>query len=281
MKWRPGSCCRNIWRVTNIDSNIASPSTQSSSPTPGSSPPAPTGEGRHRRLFRWFLAHKVKSALLVLLGFVVIEALTIPYFSIARLKTENPRETALMRQRISEAEREGKPLKIFQHWVPLSHLPRQLIDAIIVAEDGTFYTHGGVDWFEVKESIEKNVKERRAARGASTITQQLAKNLFLSTSKDPIRKAKELVITLLLERFLTKDRILEIYLNSIEWGRGIFGIEAASQAYFGKPASSLSLEESLRLAAVIPSPLRHRPNSDTKYITRRKSIKQGCHEFCR
>lgn len=218
------------------------------------------------------MAHKVKSLLLLVLGFLLIEALTIPYISIARLKTENPRETALMRQRMDEARQGGKPLGISQRWVPLSRLPRQLIEAIIVAEDGTFYSHGGVDWFEVKESIEKNVKERRAARGASTITQQLAKNLYLSTSKDPLRKAKELIITLLLEHTLTKDRILEIYLNIIEWGRGVFGVEAASQAYFGKSASNLTLDESLRLAAVIPSPLRHRPDADTRYVIRRKQI---------
>ncbi len=112
----------------------------------------------------------------------------------------------------------------------------------------------------------------RAARGASTITQQLAKNLYLSTSKDPLRKAKELVITFLLEQLLTKDRILEIYLNVIEWGRGIFGVEAAARAYFGKSAADLTLDESVRLAAVIPSPLRHAPDADSRYVTRRKQM---------
>ncbi len=198
--------------------------------------------------------------------------MTIPWFAVARLKTENPRETALMRQRISEARSEGKTLTIKQTWIPLSKLPRHLIDAVVVAEDGTFYTHGGVDWFEVRESLEKNVKEQRAARGASTITQQLAKNLYLSTSKDPIRKAKELILTLLLERTLSKDRILEIYLNVIEWGRGVFGVDAAAHAYFGVSASQLTLDESLRLASVIPSPLRHRPDTDSPYVVRRKSI---------
>lgn len=180
--------------------------------------------------------------------------------------------TALMHQRMDEAQKKGVPFTINQRWVPLSHMPRQLKDAVIVAEDGTFYSHGGVDWFEVRESIAKNVQEHRAARGASTITQQLAKNLYLSTSKDPIRKAKELFITLLLERSLTKDRILEIYMNVIEWGPGIFGVEAAAQAYFGKSVSDLTLNESMRLAAVIPSPLRHRPDADTRYVARRTQI---------
>lgn len=203
---------------------------------------------------------------------VVAELLTIPWFSIARLKTENPKDTALMRQRTAEAREEGKALTIRQSWVPMSKLPRHLIDAVVVAEDGTFFAHGGVDWFEVRESIEKNVRERRAARGGSTITQQLAKNLYLSTSKDPIRKVKELMITLLLERMLTKERILEIYLNVIEWGRGVFGVEAAAETYFGKPASQLTLDESLRLASVIPSPLRHRPDTDSRYVLRRRGI---------
>lgn len=217
-------------------------------------------------------AHKARTVFIVAGLFLLIELLTIPYFSIVGLRTENPTQTALMRQRLKEAEREGKNLRISHRWVPLSRISKNLIDAVIVAEDGTFYTHGGVDWFEVKESIQKNIDERRAARGASTITQQLAKNLYLSTSKDPIRKLKELVITLLLEHELDKRRILELYLNVIEWGKGIFGVEAASQAFFGKPASSLTVEEATRLAAVIPSPLRHRPTDDSRYVLRRKQI---------
>lgn len=177
-----------------------------------------------------------------------------------------------MRQRVGEAEDEGKPLKIVQTWIPISRLPRHVLDAIVVAEDGTFYEHGGIDWFEVQESVERNLEEGRAARGASTITQQLAKNLFLSTSKDPIRKLKEVVITLLMEGQLSKRRILELYVNLIEWGRGVFGIEVAARTYFGKSASALSLEEATRLAAVIPSPLRHRPDVDSRYVLRRKAI---------
>jgi monofunctional biosynthetic peptidoglycan transglycosylase len=218
------------------------------------------------------MRHKVKTLLLILLVLILFEAATIPWFSIADLKHENPAVTSLMRQRLREAEEEGKTLNIAQHWIPLAQIPHHLIDAVVVAEDGTFFTHGGVDWFEVQESIEKNMREKRAARGASTITQQLAKNLFLSTSKDPVRKLKEFIITLMLERMLTKDRILEIYLNIIEWGRGIFGIEAAARTYFGKSAGALSLEESIRLAAVIPSPLKHRPDVDSRYVLRRKEI---------
>jgi monofunctional glycosyltransferase len=242
----------------------ATPFTES----PGSNPSGT----RMQRVRSWIRSHPIKTGLLCLAGVVLIELLTIPWFSIGSLKTENPGPTALMRQRLGEADRDGKPLKIVQQWIPIGRIPQHVIDAVVVAEDGTFFEHGGIDWFEVQESIEKNIEEGRAARGASTITQQLAKNLYLSTSKDPVRKLKEVVITLLLERTLNKQRILEIYLNIIEWGRGIFGIEAAARTFFGKSASALTLEEGARLAAVIPSPLLHRPDADTRYVIRRKGI---------
>ncbi len=227
---------------------------------------------RLKRALRWIASHKLLTLLLVIVGFVLIQVATIPWFGVPRLRDQNPKETALMRQRIDEAETKGKTLVIRQSWVPLSRLPKYLTDAIIVAEDGTFYEHDGFDWFEVRESLEKNIKERRPSRGGSTITQQLAKNLYLSTSKDPLRKAREMVITMLLEQNLSKQRILELYVNLIEWGDGIFGVDAAARRYFGMPASALSLEESLRLAAVIPSPLRHRPDVDSRYVLRRSEI---------
>lgn len=235
-------------------------------------PPSP---GRLQRILMWMRAHKWKTAFVLFGAVLLFEILTLPYYGIYRLRTENPSETALMRQRMREAEDDEKTLKITYRWIPLSRVPRHVINAIIVAEDGTFYEHGGIDWFEVQESFEKNLEEGRPARGASTITQQLAKNLFLSTSKDPIRKLKEVAITLMLEQVLSKQRILELYLNIIEWGRGIFGIEAASRAYFGKSASALTLDEAARLAAVIPSPLRHQPNIDSRYVLRRKAIVLG------
>jgi monofunctional glycosyltransferase len=225
-----------------------------------------------KRVLAWIRAHMWKTALLLIGAFVLFEILSLPYFGVYRLRSDNPDETALMRQRLREAEKEGKQLKIVNQWIPLSRVPKHVQEAIIVAEDGTFYEHGGIDWFEVQESLEKNLEEGRPARGASTITQQLAKNLFLSTSKDPIRKLKEVAITLMMEKALSKQRILEIYINIVEWGRGIFGIEAAARTYFGKSASALTLEEATRLAAVIPSPLRHRPDADSKYVLRRKAI---------
>ncbi len=247
-----------------------------------SEPEIPTSEQQPTRtasavktVWAWVRTHKFTTLLLLVAAFVAYVILSIPYFGILSLGSENPRETALMRQRLAEADDDGKPLKITQTWIPIGRIPKYVLDCIVVAEDGTFYEHGGIDWFEVQESLEKNLEEGRAARGASTITQQLAKNLFLSTSKDPLRKLREVIITVLMERTLEKRRILELYVNLIEWGRGVFGIEAASRTYFGKSASALSLDEAARLAAVIPSPLRHRPDADSRYVLRRKAIVLG------
>lgn len=208
--------------------------------------------------------------LIGVLGFVVIYVyFSLPSVSIIALKTENPTLTALMIHRAEEAE-EG--FQIRQTWIPLSRMSRQLVNAVIVAEDGTFFEHGGIDWYEVKESVERNLEEERVVRGSSTITMQLAKNLYLSMSRDPLRKFKEMVIALRMERDIPKRRILEIYLNVIEWGDGIFGAEAAARSYFGKSAANLTREEAVRMGAVIPSPLSHKPNSDSRYVMRRMDI---------
>ena len=242
---------------------------------PLNAPETPAPAGPFRGAWLWVRSHKLKTVFFLLGAFLLYELLTIPFITILSLNSTNPTQTALMRQRMREAAAEEKPLKIVQTWIPLSRVPSHVLDAIVVAEDGTFYEHGGIDWFEVQESIEKNLDEGRAARGASTITQQLAKNLFLSTSKDPVRKLREAAITLLMEQTLSKRRILELYVNLIEWGRGVFGIEAASRAFFGKSASGLTLDEGTRLAAVIPSPLRHRPDANSRYVLRRKAIVLG------
>ena len=226
-------------------------------------------------ILAWIRGHKVLTILAIPVLFLLWEIITIPFFGIYALKSTNPKETALMQQRIGEAEEKGKKLKIAHRWIPIGRVPCHTIDAIVAAEDGTFFAHYGIDWFEVQESISKNIEEGRAARGASTITQQLAKNLYLSTSKTFLRKFEEVVITLLMEWQLSKQRILELYINLIEWGPGVFGIETAARTYFGKSASELTLDESLRLAAVIPSPLRYRPNSGNAYVARRARIVHG------
>jgi monofunctional biosynthetic peptidoglycan transglycosylase len=220
----------------------------------------------------WFPKFPFKFFLGMVGLFFLFEIFTLPLFSIANLDTDNPKVTALMQQRKEEAKDTGKTLRIDYRWVSLSKIPKHVRMAVLVAEDGAFYSHAGVDWHEIWESVETNLEQGRIVRGGSTITQQLAKNLYLSTSRDPIRKLKELLITWMLEARLSKKRILELYLNIIEWGPGMFGIEAAAQRHFHKPASQLSREEAARLAAVIPSPLRRRPTDDNDYVNKKTQL---------
>ena len=177
-----------------------------------------------------------------------------------------------MQQRIEEARTTGQKLTIEYRWIPLSKISRHLQRAVLIAEDARFYEHAGVDWHEVGESFAANWEQGRIVRGGSTITQQLAKNLYLSTSRDPIRKLRELIVAWMLEATLSKKRILELYLNIIEWGQGIFGVESAAQHYFHKAAEQLSKEEAARLATVIPSPLRHKPNDLTPLLEKKKEV---------
>jgi len=142
---------------------------------------------------------------------------------------------------------------------------------VLIAEDGAFFQHSGYDIDEIKESVKRNWREKRFARGASTITQQLAKNLYLSTSRSPLRKVREFFIAQELERTLSKQRIFELYLNVIEWGDGIYGIGPAARTYFGKNASELLPEEAAILAAMIPNPRRYTPARNLKYLERRKT----------
>ena len=224
------------------------------------------------RILRWIKKNKIASIAISVAGILFLQYLALPNNSLQSLRKNNPGKTAMMAQREDEAAESGKKFLIQQNWVPLSRISKHLGNAVIVSEDGMFYEHEGVDWYEVGESIEKNFEKGKAARGGSTISQQLSKNLYLSTSKDPIRKLKELIITLRMERMLSKRRILEIYLNAIEWGDGVFGAEAASKRYFGKSASQLTREEAAQMAAVIPSPRKHQPNVLSKYVARRSSI---------
>ena len=223
-------------------------------------------------LFSWVRGHKFLTVFVVAIAWIVLEIMTLPFGDVRRLKTANPSETAFMREHEEEAIAQGKHFKKIQRWIVFNAVPKDAINAVIVSEDGTFWSHSGFDWFEFRESIERNLREARAARGASTITQQLVKNLYLSPSKNPLRKLKEWVLTWYVERTLSKQRILELYLNVIEWGWGIYGIEAASQQYFGKSATFLSREESARLAAVIPNPRRYRVDKETRYLERRSNL---------
>jgi monofunctional glycosyltransferase len=178
--------------------------------------------------------------------------LTLP--DVRPLATTNPKTTAFMELREREAAAAGKPVKHVQRWVPYSRMSMNLRRAVLAAEDSAFFEHEGIDIAEIKKSIQTSIEKGESLRGASTITQQLAKNLYLSPSRDPMRKLKELMITWRLETALSKARILEIYLNVIEWGNGVFGAEAAARKYFGVSAAQLSPEQAARLAAMAPNP---------------------------
>ena len=174
-----------------------------------------------------------------------------------------PGETAFMAERMAEARAKNPKVTLRYRWVPYTRISTNLKRAIVVAEDAKFAEHDGFDWDGIEKALEKNRRKGQIVAGGSTITQQLAKNLFLSPARSYVRKIEEAAITLLLEAILDKQRIFELYLNVIEWGNGVFGAEAAAERYFGVSAADLSAEQAARLAAMTPSPrlFERRPNS--------------------
>jgi monofunctional biosynthetic peptidoglycan transglycosylase len=206
------------------------------------------------------------------IGFVYIAYVYLTLPDVRPLATTNPATTAFMELRKREAAERGRPFNLRHFWVGYNQISNNLRRAVIVAEDAAFFDHDGIDLKELRASLEHNWEEGRFERGASTITQQLAKNLYLSPSRNPVRKLKELLITRRLEAELSKRRILEIYLNVIEWGDGIFGAEAAARAYFGKPAAALTPDEAALLAGAIINPREHSPAKPTARLLRRQQI---------
>jgi monofunctional glycosyltransferase len=192
------------------------------------------------------------------------------------LRKKNPRETAMMRYRESRAKAKGQSIGRFQIWVPLSRMSPYLIQAVMISEDDKFFMHEGFDWEGMRDALEKNLKSGHIVGGGSTITQQLAKNLYLKPTRNPIRKIREAAIAFWLDKKLKKARILELYLNVIEWGRGIYGAEAAARTYYGRTASELSPAEAVRLATILPSPLRLNPDgNDWRWLKeKRRNIAQ-------
>jgi monofunctional biosynthetic peptidoglycan transglycosylase len=196
------------------------------------------------------------------------------------LRKQNPRETALMRQRDEEARKKGRHARRFQVWVPVGAMAGVLKTAVLIGEDDAFFQHQGIDYEQIKQSFIKNWEEKSFVRGGSTITQQLAKNLYLSTSKNPLRKLREFFIARQLESELGKRRILEIYLNVIEWGEGIYGAQAAALTYFHKSAQDLSLKEAVQLAAMIPNPRRWSPLRPTqRFVLRTNILLERMHQY--
>ena len=204
----------------------------------------------------------------LLFAFAAVAALAFLWFAwiaghIAWYRFQPPGETAFMAQRMDELREKNSKAALQYKWVPYARISPHLKRAMIAAEDAKFAEHAGFDWDGIRNALEKNRKAGRVVGGGSTITQQLAKNLFLSPARSYFRKAEEAVVTVMLEAMLPKQRIFEIYLNVIEWGNGVFGAEAAARRYFGISASQLTAEQAAKLAAMTPSPrlFERRPNS--------------------
>ena len=215
---------------------------------------------------------KTRKIIFTILYFLLVLYFSMPALSIPWLEYSGTRITSLMEQRAMEDFMVYYPS---QSWVDIDDVNPNLLKAIISMEDGKFFAHKGIDWKELKTSLRLNKRRGRSVRGGSTITMQLSKNLFLSTNKSIFRKAKEFLITFRMEKELPKKAILENYVNIIEWGEGIFGIKKASIIYFNKNPEELTASESSRLAAVIPSPLRHDPSTNSRYVSRRSAIIRG------
>ncbi|MBA2379507.1 MAG: transglycosylase domain-containing protein [Blastocatellia bacterium] len=236
-----------------------------------------------------------KILFLILLGAIGIwlayELITFP--SISKLRSENPVTTSMIEYRISQAADAGKEPRKYMIWTPIEQISPHLERAVLAGEDSRFFEHNGFDWEAIdkawNEAVREGEKEAKASgdydpnswippmpsfrRGASTVTQQLSKNLYLSEDRNFLRKGREALYTYFLERELSKKRILEIYLNVIEWGDGIYGAEAASRHYFRKSASNLTREEAAYLAAMIPSPLNvFNPDKNKKRVVRRQRV---------
>jgi monofunctional biosynthetic peptidoglycan transglycosylase len=176
------------------------------------------------------------------------------------LKWFNPSETSFMDIRLSELQAKKPEANLHYRWVPYEKISNQLKRAVIAAEDDKFVDHEGFDWEGIQKAIEKNQKKGKAVAGGSTISQQLAKNLFLSPSRSYLRKAEEAIITLMIEALWDKRRILEVYLNVVEWGNGIFGAEAAARRYYKIPASQLGAAQAARMAVMLPNPRKYEYN---------------------
>ena len=228
-----------------------------------------------KALWRWIA--------LACIAFVALQLFFIG--RIALMAVVDPQSTSFQRSEIWRIAHERGRMHWSQQWVPYARISDNLKRAVIASEDDNFLNHDGVDWDAIEKAWERNEKaEARAARramlapsrarppkivGGSTISQQTAKNLLLSGERSFLRKGQELVLTLVLEQVLSKERILEIYLNSVEWGDGVFGAEAAAERYFRKPASRLTAYEAARLAVMLPAPKRFEKNPGSAYLAGR------------
>lgn len=214
-----------------------------------------------------WLGRLLMLAFLGLVAFASYEYASLP--SAEPLLKQNPKTTALIEQRAEEAREAGQKPRRRQSWVGLSGVSKHAIDAVLLSEDASFYLHEGVDTKELENALEDAMRKGKLGRGASTITQQLAKNLWLSTDRSLLRKGKELILAHRLEESLPKNRILTLYLNVVEWGNGVYGIEAGAREHFGISASELSAAQGAILASMLPAPRKRSPASGSKALKKR------------
>ena len=187
-------------------------------------------------------------------------------------RDHDPRVTAFMEARLAQMRSRDPAAKLRQVWVPYERISASLKRAVVVAEDARFVDHEGFDWEAIEKAREKNAKKGRIVAGGSTISQQLAKNLFLSPARTPWRKGQEALITVMIEHVMDKRRILEIYLNVIEWGDGVFGAEAAARHYYGVGAAAIGPEPAARLASMIPNPRYYDHHRNTRWLERKSQM---------
>jgi len=213
--------------------------------------------------------------LLKLAGILVVLFLLVQAFFFIQICwwiNHNPGTTSFMRHQLAIIQEKKPDARLQQQWVSYDHISNQLKRAIIASEDANFSEHDGVDWNAIEKAYEKNTKKGRVVSGGSTITQQLAKNLFLSGQRSYIRKGQEFIITFMLEAVMDKERIFEIYLNVVEWGNGVYGAEAASRHYYGTSAASLNAAQAARLAVMLPNPRFYDINRGSAYLQRRTEL---------
>lgn len=210
-------------------------------------------------------------ALLALFLFVVLYQVWI-FGHIWWWVSHNPDSSAFMEDRLEIMQEKNPDAELRHKWVPYNRISSNLKRAVIAAEDAKFVDHEGFDWEGIQKAYEKNLKKGKIVAGGSTISQQLAKNLFLSTKRTPWRKLEEAVITLMLEKMMSKRRILEIYLNVIEWGNGVFGAEAAARYYYKTSASGLGPEQAAKLAAMVPNPRYYDKHRGARGLARKTGI---------
>ncbi|MEC4719248.1 monofunctional biosynthetic peptidoglycan transglycosylase [Noviherbaspirillum sp. CPCC 100848] len=216
-----------------------------------------------RKLLLWLVVAPIVAVLVMQLYFFV---------QIWWWIDHNPGSTSFMDRQLSVLQEKNPNARLKHKWVPYDRVSNHLKRAIIAAEDSNFSEHEGVDWNAMQRAYERNTKKGKVIAGGSTITQQLAKNLFLSGERSYLRKAQEVVITYMLEHLMEKERIFEIYLNVVEWGVGVFGAEAAAQHYYGVSAANLSAHQAARLAVMLPRPRFYDKNRNSAYLARRTNL---------